>query len=372
MRGSKAIKILYWACIVACYVPLCYLSNGNPVALMFAMALSVISYTFGCRDTMEIWEKPDNSRRSSIIAGLVAIILTCFAIDADACNRCHIKACGGCYVAQAAEGLYPAIVFRDDGTYWNLAGDVQYDRVRVSYGGKVSWRFVARGNAAAQQYIPAAAQGSTVTGYSTKTETYGQQQPSVGVFAQAYRPDSNLALNLLGRNAEGNLALLKEINGGLRDQADNSVRLAQIEAVGKGYVAAVSALQNGPSSVTTKTEWRATSTPDGGLTIQPVTAENGNGGGQVNAFGSLDGYAVAEQKCGACHSGPKAKGGLDLSADLSQLLTKDRLSRLVNDEPGRPRMPVDQEGKAGHALNDKEMAALVAAAVGAGGPRPSN
>jgi hypothetical protein len=387
-KHRNLLLILLLGCLVGCWSLFANVPYG-PMMLIYAFGV-MVGIRFenarlrdaegyylsqrACRKLQKLYEKDPKSFFNGRIlrVAYLGLLVACLNLvvglnDAEACNRCHYSACGGCQKVATAYGY--DIVQRPDGSLWRAGVEVEY--LRVLRGGVWIWDYFAkRGKdgasanayayANAGQYFPANAQGSTVYGYGNQTETY--RQPSASVFAQALQPDVNLALQIIGRNLDNTKDLQTQALGSVKTLGEQGITVAAINALGQADAIRIQA-------ATPKTPEKVERTIT--LSVGPGGArviDGQNGGGTVQAFGSpsLTGRQVVNNRCLQCHSGADSKGGLNLDVELTADDYRQLLPRIMSDHPDKPRMPLDKNGKPGPALSAQEFAAIWEASQGPG------
>lgn len=287
--------------------------------------------------------------------GLAFCLALSLVTIAEACNRCHVSACSGCFATPVIAGVNHGyeIVYRPDGTYWQ--GGVQVERLQVFRGGIWTWGWFPKGSNGygAGLSTSANAQGTTVYGYGTETSNYGQ--PTYSTFASAYTADPSAFMNQAFRLVTQAQELAgqgqTDFQDNVRALGEQNAEVAKITAAGQVATAAIAAASSKPSSVQREFTFKAQVSPDGTVNVAPE--QNAT----VRVQGGLTAESVIAQKCANCHSGEDPDGGLDLTKPVDAGVLSRVLARVTTADPAK-RMPKGHDGKPGEALKIDEMAAL--------------
>jgi mono/diheme cytochrome c family protein len=199
-------------------------------------------------------------------------------------------------------------------------------------------------NVAGQEsYQPYAQQGSTVYGYSSVAESYGNL-------------DLAALYNQAGRLAEQSLNLSSNATGGFQSlvSAEGAQRaeVARIIAQGQSAREALLAAKADPQSANIKREFRfeATVGQDGRVNLQQKDV----GSHELGSWQALAG--LIGESCLKCHNDEKRQGGLSLARPEALTVGERQavLSRIVHTDPAK-RMPLAADGSPGRPLSVEDI-----------------
>jgi hypothetical protein len=197
---------------------------------------------------------------------------------------------------------------------------------------------------------PIQAQGTTVYGYSSVAEAYGNVDMGL-LYNQAARL-TDQAQQLAGQ-ASSDFATLVQAEG------QNRAEVARILAQGQSARLALEAAAGPqPQQVQQRSfAFRIVQSSDGQFNIQQINDEKQQfelSGAQTAASNVSD---LLSSKCVACHSNQNAQGGLNLEQPITAQQQRSIINR-VNTNDLSKRMPRNQDGTAGNKLSDQEIKSL--------------
>lgn len=199
---------------------------------------------------------------------------------------------------------------------------------------------------------PIQAQGSTVYGYSSVADAYGNVDMGL-LYNQAARL-TDQAQQLAGQ-ASSDFATLVQAEG------QNRAEVARILAQGQSARQALEAAAGPPQQQLQQRSFafRVVQSSDGQFNVQQITD-----GEQPQKFelsgvqsSANDVSDLLRNKCAACHNSQNAQGGLNLEQPISSAQQQSILSRVTTDDLTR-RMPRNSDGTAGNKLTDAELKIL--------------
>lgn len=199
---------------------------------------------------------------------------------------------------------------------------------------------------------PIQAQGTSVYGYSSVAEAYGNVDMGL-LYNQAARL-TDQAQQLAGQ-ASSDFATLVQAEG------QNRAEVAKILAQGQSARQALEAAAGPqPQQVQQRSfAFRVVQSSDGQFSVQQI-----NDGTPAQQFQLSGVQANAENvsnllstKCAACHNNQNAQGGLNLEQPISEAQQQSILSRVTTDDLTK-RMPRNPDGTAGDKLTDSELKIL--------------
>lgn len=201
---------------------------------------------------------------------------------------------------------------------------------------------------------PIQAQGTTVYGYSSVAEAYGNVDMGL-LYNQAARL-TDQAQQLAGQ-ASSDFATLVQAEG------QNRAEVAKILAQGQSARQALEAAA-GPQPQQFQQRsfaFKVTQSSDGQFSVQQL---NDGEQSESQQFQLSDAQASAgsvssllTNKCAACHNNQNAQGGLNLEQPISSAQQQSILSRVTTDDLTK-RMPRNADGTAGDKLTDSELKTL--------------
>lgn len=203
---------------------------------------------------------------------------------------------------------------------------------------------------------PIQAQGTTVYGYSSVAEAYGQVD--MGLLYQQAARLTDQAQQLAGQ-ASSDFATLVQAEG------QNRAEVARIIAQGQSARQALEAAGGyQQQQIQQRTfAFRVTQDNNGQFNIEQMQDDQTNfklSGAQTN----LNISDILKNKCVSCHGNGNAQGGLNLEAAISEQQQLSVMNRVTTDDLSK-RMPRNQDGTAGQKLDVSELKVLFDAMGGA-------
>lgn len=203
---------------------------------------------------------------------------------------------------------------------------------------------------------PIQAQGSSVYGYSSVAQAYGQVDMGL-LYNQAARL-TDQAQQLAGQ-ASSDFTTLVQAEG--QNRAEVARVIAQGQSARQALEAAAS-YQPQPAQQQRTFTFRVTQTGDGDVDIQQI--QDGQQTGRFNlsnaqqtTSSSGDVSGLLSNKCVYCHSNDNAQGGLNLEKEISEEQQQAILQRVITDDLDK-RMPRTELGTAGQKLDVNELRLL--------------
>jgi hypothetical protein len=199
---------------------------------------------------------------------------------------------------------------------------------------------------------PIQAQGTTLYGYSSVADAYGQVDMGL-LYNQAARL-TDQAQQLAGQ-ASSDFATLVQAEG------QNRSEVARILAQGQSARQALEAAAGPtPQGIQQRTfAFQVTQNSDGQLSIQKM--QDGEKAFQLSEAQSGDVSTsvsdLLKKSCVACHSNGNTQGGLNLEAAISDAQQAAILNRVTTDDLGL-RMPRNADGTAGQKLSESDIRLL--------------
>lgn len=210
---------------------------------------------------------------------------------------------------------------------------------------------------------PIQAQGTTVYGYSSVAQAYGQVDMGL-LYNQAARL-TDQAQQLAGQ-AASDFATLVQAEG------QNRAEVARIIAQGQSARQALEAAAGPPPQPQIQQRtfaFRVTQTSDGRVNIQQIQDGQQTSNFSLSGAQESNGAAAAnvsdllKNRCVACHGNNNTQGGLNLEAAISDEQQASILRRVTTDDLDK-RMPRNPDGTAGQKLNVDELRLLFQAMGG--------
>lgn len=198
---------------------------------------------------------------------------------------------------------------------------------------------------------PIQAQGTTVYGYSSVAEAYGQIDMGL-LYNQAARL-TDQAQQLAGQ-ASSDFATLVQAEG------QNRAEVARIIAQGQAARQALEAAQGyaPQQQIQSRTfAFRVTQDGEGQINVQQVDDQQVKSFDLISEGSSTNVSDLLKSKCLACHSNGNAQGGLNLEQAITDEQQAKILSRVITDDFGK-RMPKNSDGTAGQKLSVSELRLL--------------
>lgn len=204
---------------------------------------------------------------------------------------------------------------------------------------------------------PIQAQGTTVYGYSSVAEAYGNVDMGL-LYNQAARL-TDQAQQLAGQ-ASSDFATLVQAEG------QNRAEVARILAQGQSARLALEAAA-GPQQQQIQQRsfaFRVVQSSDGQFNVEQIDdgkQQIGDGKQQFELSGAQTSVNVSDllnNRCVVCHSNQNAQGGLNLEQPITVQQQRSIINR-VNTTDLSKRMPRNQDGTAGNKLSDREIKSLI-------------
>lgn len=198
---------------------------------------------------------------------------------------------------------------------------------------------------------PISAQGSTVYGYSSVSDAYGQADLGL-LYNQAARL-TDQAQQLAGQAHMDFSALVQS-------EAQNRVEVAKILAQGQAAREALQASRGEQTQpIVRRFEFKVTQDENGELKVEKIEKAESK---QPENFdlATPDTNNVSQllkTKCVSCHNNDNAQGGLNLLDAISNEQQRAILNRVITDDLDK-RMPRKPDGTAGQRLTVDELGVL--------------
>jgi hypothetical protein len=205
---------------------------------------------------------------------------------------------------------------------------------------------------------PIQAQGSTVYGYSSVAQAYGQVDMGL-LYNQAARL-TDQAQQLAGQ-ASSDFATLVQAEG--QNRAEVARILAQGQSARQALEAAAGTSQQRQQVQQRTFAFRVTQTGDN-VQIQQIQDGQQTGNFQLSGAQSSTAQGTAanvsdllRNSCVSCHGNANTQGGLNLEGSISDAQQAAILARVTTDDLDK-RMPRNSNGTAGQKLNVSELRLL--------------